>query len=166
MEAQQRQLEQKLSQVETALSTVRADLAQLAASADSLWNEPQSADQEPVETLRTETQSPAWSESEFWVEAIDHAWSDATYASVSTALRDAGVGDTSIEAVECHQTACRLTFVHPGGRGDGAFLHSIQTIEPFSQEFISDSWVDARGDEVTLVYLARPGVSLSSSKLE
>lgn len=166
VEEHQRRFEQKVEQVEAALSRLDTDIAQLVANADPFWAKAPVADQAIIAGPQTEQQVAAWSEDAFWSEAIDHDWSSETQASVTTALRNSGVEDTLIEEIECHQTACRLVFVHRGGPGDGAFLDSIQTTEAFSQEFVSNSWIDTSGDEITLVYLARAGVSLSTFKAE
>ena len=96
----------------------------------------------------------------FWQESEDPTWSGAMASTIASALQELAVSDTVLDWIQCQQSACRLEFVHPQGSEEEAFIETIHTLEPFTDEFYAESLVDSNGQRRTLIYVARPGQPL------
>lgn len=96
----------------------------------------------------------------FWQESEDTTWSGAMASTIASALQELAVSDTVLDSIQCQQSACRIEFVHPEGSREEAFIETMHTSEPFTNEFYAESMVDSNGQRRTLVYVARPGQQL------
>ena len=96
----------------------------------------------------------------FWQESEDPTWSGTMASTIASTLHELAVSDTVLDWIQCQQSACRLEFVHPPGSEEEAFIETIHTSEPFTDEFYAESTVDSNGQRRTLIYVARPGQPL------
>lgn len=99
-------------------------------------------------------------EAAFWQEAEDTTWSRDMTSTITSALQELAVSGTTLDWIQCQQSACRIEFVHLEGSGEETFIETMHTSEPFTNEFYAESRVDSNGQRRTLVYVVRPGQQL------
>ncbi|MGR9053131.1 MAG: hypothetical protein ACU84J_10820 [Gammaproteobacteria bacterium] len=129
-------------------------------------NETESADEfENIErNTVTENLSPDQGDAyltAFRRQAIDDEWQTEMQSRMTSLLQDQSFSDTVVDNIDCRTDTCRIELAHPQGVGDTGLIEALSSSQAFSGEFSLRNDVNALGEEITVVYLARSGESLS-----
>lgn len=116
------------------------------------------------ESEKTQQNDIDINETAFQQEEIDEDWSATMDDQINTQLNELEVFDTILDKLDCRTSTCRIEFVHPEGTGQDTFIESMMASKVFSGEFQVHNIPNDQGEEITMVYLARPEENLFANE--